>query len=119
MNHPFKRKRKVPEMAPPPSPLCTWTDEDQAYVDMMLWKSATRNFRKIIDKAPKKEPELSEQPLPELNKMVTELEIKTRSMGLPRSVVIDYCSFQIAIISDVSSNCILIQMGLRIGKRMC
>lgn len=77
MNHPFKRKKKEPEMAPPPSPLFTWTDEDQAYVNKMLMKDARKNLRKKIDAIPKKEPEPSEHPFPELNKMVTELEIKT------------------------------------------
>lgn len=77
MNHLFKRKKKEPEEVPPPHPFFTWTDEDQAYVDKMLWKSATRNYRRLIDKASKKEPEPSEHHFPELEKMVTDLEIKT------------------------------------------
>jgi hypothetical protein len=77
MNHPFKRKKKAPKMAPPPSPLFTWTDEDQAYVDKMLMKDARKNFRKLISRTSKKEPEPSEHPFPKLDKKITELEIKT------------------------------------------
>ena len=78
MNHPFRRKRKKTEEAPPPSPLCTWTDEDQAYVDKMLWKEATRNFKKMMDNRPEKEPTpKSEHHFPELDNMITELEIRT------------------------------------------
>lgn len=54
MNHPFKRKKKEPEMAPPPSPLFTWTDEDQAYVNKMLMKDARKNLRKKIEPFPKR-----------------------------------------------------------------
>jgi len=53
MNHRLKRKKKEPETTPPPSPLFTWTDEDQAYVNKMLMKDARRNLRKKIDAIPK------------------------------------------------------------------
>lgn len=62
VNRPFKRKRKGPEMTPLLSPLYTWTDEDQAYVDMMLKKNIKQNFGKRIITPSKEKPQLFEYP---------------------------------------------------------
>ncbi len=62
MNYPFKRKKREPEMVLPQSPLYTWTDEDQAYVDMMLKKNIKQNFGKRIYTPFKEKPQLLEYP---------------------------------------------------------